>query len=100
MRFICIVWAIPKSKGLWYIPKLLQTRTNFALVYGVPHKHGARLVSRENKIYTEVQRTLVYKKPIKVPAKLDPKQQQEFIKQYHELKTKVSTSLQKEVILF
>lgn len=42
----------------------------------------------------------VYKKPIKVPAKLDPKQQQEFIKQYHELKTKVSTSLQKEVILF
>jgi hypothetical protein len=40
------------------------------------------------------------KKPIKVLTKLNLKQQQEFIKQHHELKNKVSTSLQKEVILF
>ncbi len=40
----------------------------------------------------------VYKKPIKVPAKLDPKQQAEFIEKYTALKAKLDPK--KETILF
>ncbi len=42
--------------------------------------------------------SFVYKKPIKVPAKLDRKQQVEFIKKYHSLKTEINQ--EKEEILF
>ena len=40
------------QKNLRNIPKLLETRPKIALVYWVPHKRGARLVSRKKfRIY-------------------------------------------------
>jgi hypothetical protein len=43
-----------------YIPKLLETRPKFALVYGAPRNAGRDSCREKNSEYTEVQRTLVY----------------------------------------
>jgi hypothetical protein len=47
MGFPTMRGATRIAKKILNIPKLLETRPKFALVYGVPHNRGARLVSRK-----------------------------------------------------
>jgi transposase len=61
-------------------------------------KHIANFVEREFGVKYEISgltkwlknHEFVYKRPKKIPGKLDPKKQEEFIKAYEELKTNIS----------